>query len=497
MTWVRRRLAGVPTDAASTRDGRGWRASPWTALVIVLAGTYGATLNITALGVALPAIAGDEGGDGGLGVDWVITAYLLGVVVVQSAAAWLADRWGRSRIYSLSLAVFGVGAIACALAPTLPVLVAARFVQGLGGGALMPVGMTLVYERFPPSRRGTALGIWGVGIAGAPAAGPPLGGWLVTAAGWRSVFVVSAAVAAVAFVLATAWLRDSGFAERRRFDRAGWVTLSMAVIGVVVIAREAATVGVTHPAIIIGTLATAALIVGVVWHSRRVDEPIIEFDMFTTPTFTATMIIAGLLAVAQYSRTNYLPVELAVVRDLSAGEIGLLLAPGAVGIAVMMPLGGRLTDRMGARTPTLVGLAIVAWAMWQFAHLGPETSASWIVAVLVAQGAGIGLAFVPTTVTAMNCVPARQAAQASVTTNLTRQTSGAIGIAALGALIVSDLGEIAPTGITADTAQDAYNRIFVVAFWLAVVAFVVAITLPGRNDTRPAANGDEHALRPS
>src|SRR3546814_4952679 len=129
------------------------------------------------MGVALPSVASDLG-TARLDVDWVVTSFLLGVVVVQPATGWMANRWGRRPVYVSSLGVFAVGSAVCVLAPGMEALVAARFVQGVGGGALLPVGMTIIYELFPPHRRGIALGVWGVGIAAAPAAGPPLGGWV-------------------------------------------------------------------------------------------------------------------------------------------------------------------------------------------------------------------------------------------------------------------------------------------------------------------------------
>lgn len=462
----------------------GLRASPWLALAVVLVGSYAAALNTTVIGVALPGVADDLGRSSGPEVDWVITAFLLGVVLVQPATGWWADRCGRAPVYVASLGLFGVGALACALAPNMAALVAGRFVQGIGGGALMPVGMTIVFERFPPHRRGTALGVWGVGIAGAPAAGPPLGGWLVTAAGWRWLFAVFVIVAALAGFLAAWLLRDSGFRERRRLDSVGWAFASLAVVTLVVLSRQAGTWGFDSPLSLGLLVVGASAAVAFLRRSLRRSDAIVDLSMFRTPTFTIAILVSGLLAVAQFARLNFLPVELQVLRGLDAQHVGMLLAPAALGIAVAMPLGGWMADRIGTRVPTLLGLCVVTTTMWALAHLGPEDSEERIVAILVVQGVGTGFASVPTTVAAMNSVPARYTAQASAVKNLDRQLAGVIGVAVLGAVLVADLGAVAPARFEPATAQAAYNNVFMLGFWAALAATALAMLMPGRRVTR-------------
>lgn len=452
-------------------------ASPWLGLGLVLVGSYVVTLNNTVMGVALPSVASDLG-TARLDVDWVVTSFLLGVVVVQPATGWMADRWGRRPVYVSSLGVFAVGSVACAVAPGMEALVAARFVQGIGGGALLPVGMTIIYELFPPHRRGTALGVWGVGIAAAPAAGPPLGGWVVTELGWRWLFAALFVVAVTAAGPAVALLQDVGFREARQLDVVGWVLAGIAVVAVVVVARQAPSWGFTSIPTILGALVGGAAIVLFLRRSFGRDDAIVDLEMFSWPAFTVVILVTAPLALTQFARLNFLPVELQVVRGLDAQEVGLLLAPAAVGVAGAMPLAGWLVDRVGTRVPALLGFGIVASTMWVLGHLEPSMPESRIVMVLVIQGVGTGFAYVPTTVGAMNAVPDRYAAQASAVQNLDRQLAGAIGIAMLGALLVSDLGAVAPSGIDRDAAQAAYNKTFILAFWVAVVGGALSIFLP-------------------
>lgn len=452
--------------------------SAWVALWVVLVGGYCAILNITVISVALPDIEADLGGS--IDVDWVATAFLVGVVFGLPATGWLADRFGRKTVYSACVVVFGIGSMLCAWAPDMPLLVGGRFVQGTGGGALIPVGMTIVLEAFPPERRGTAMGLWGIGTAGAPAAGPVVGGWMVTSVGWRSIFVVFVVLAAVALVFALALLPSSGYRQRRRFDALGWAVASAVTVLAVIAVRQAPSLGGTSPVLWAMAAAVVGLSLWLVVRSLKVSDPIIDFRMFGNWTFNLTVALTAFINVAQYARVNFLAVELQTVRGFDAQYVGLLLAPAAIGVALTGPLGGRLTDRVGARTPVICGLVAIVVSMWMLATLRTDTP-SWEIAVaLVLQGCGIGLANMPVTVASMNSLPQRYVAQGSAITNLTGQFSAAAGAAVFGALLVAQVGNATGEGVPAGAAQEAFNNLFLTAFWVAVVGLLVAFFLPGK-----------------
>lgn len=468
------------------------RSSPWLALGLVLAGSYAAALNLTVIGVALPSIADGLGGTA-LDVDWVVTGFLVGVVVGQPAVGRLADRFGRRDVYLRCLAVFTVGATMCAAAPSMPVLVAGRFIQGLGGGGIIPLSMALVYELFPPHRRGMAMGIWGIGVAGAPAAGPPVGGLLVTNFGWRWVFVTFAVFAAVALVLSWIALRDSGFREPRTLDVRGWVLASVAVVAIVVGSRQIPVWGVTSATTAVVALVGVVASVTFVRHARRTANPVVDLSMFATRAFSLAMVVNALLAITQQARLIYLPVQLQVARDLDAAEVGLIVAPSALGVAAMMPIGGWLTDRVGARVPSVIGFVALAVAAWMFGHFDANDSITSLLVMLFIEGIGGGLVFVPLTVAAMQALPARYVAQASIVTNLTRQMSGAVSVAVLGAILVSQIGAVAPEVATPAT-EPAYNRLFLVTFWLAALGAILAVFLnPEHRRSSTLSDGSEAA----
>ena len=454
---------------------------------VVLVGSYLVVLNTTVLGVALPDIARDLGGQAGIGVDWVITVYLLAVVGVQPVTAWLADRWGQRSLYLASLAVFAAGSVLAALAPTLPTLLAARAVQGTGGGALMPLGMAMVLAVFPPHRRGLVLGIRGVAVMAGPALGPPIGGLLVTAGSWRLIFWALVPIAAIALALGVTLLRDPGTRHRRPLDAGGWL-LAFAGLGLVVVgARQAGAWGLTSAE----TLATLAggivLLTVLVRRSLRRDEPLIEMRLFAIPAFGISVAMVWLVTIVQFARLNFLPVELQVLRDLSAADVGLILAPAAVGVAITMPAGGWLADRIGARVPSLVGLAVMGVTTWQLSQLTPRTPVWTITTILLVQGLGTGLMRIPLNVAGMNALPNRYITQGAALRSLNRQIAGALGTAVLAAVVIVQLGTIAPE-VTTQTeiaaAQAAYNRVFWLGAVLLLPALVGAAFLPGRRKMR-------------
>lgn len=488
----------MPTSSSERSAAAHGRWYPWVVMGVVLAGSYLVVLNTTVLGVALPDIARDLGPGARADADWVITAYLLAVVGVQPATAWLADRLGHKRLYVGCLAAFALGSLLCTLAPTMELLLGARLVQGAGGGALMPLGMAMVLDVFPPHRRGLVLGIRGVAIMAGPALGPPIGGVLVTQASWRWIFGALVPIAVLALALAVRLLRDPGHREHRPLDRVGWL-LAFAGIGLVVVgARQAPDWGLLAPATLVTVLGGAVVLGALAMRSRRIEHPIIEPRLFTVPLYVLSLVMVWLITVVLYARLNFLPVELQVVRGISAQQTGLILIPSALGLALTMATGGWLADRVGARLPTMVGLSVLSVTTWQLATLTPTTPLSWLVVVLLLQGLGSGLMRIPVNVTGMNALANRDITQGAALRSLNRQVAGALAVAVLAALLTVQLGEIAPEVTTAAEvaeAQAAYNSLFRVAFGFVLAALAASVFMPGRRRMRQlqAERADEYA----
>jgi DHA2 family multidrug resistance protein len=399
------------------------------------------------------------------------------------ASSWVADRFGRKRSVIATITVFTVASAMCAAAPSLPFLVFARVVQGVGGGMLIPITMAMVYELFEPEERGQALGIWGVAVMAAPAIGPVLGGTVVSEIGWRWLFLVNVPIGIIAVPLAIRLLRETGRGEPRRLDTAGLVGAGAAIVLLLVGLAEGGIEGFSSPTAIVPLAASVVATIGFVVHSLRTEHPIVDLRILQHPVFARAIVVLVLTMVAQFTRLVYIPLELGTTRDISALTLGMVMLPQAVGVAIAMPISGRLTDRIGARLPTVVGLAVFAGSFWPLAHLSHDTSLVFIAACLFVGGVGTGLAMMPPNIVAMNSVPAPKVSQATALSQVLRQMAAAVGIAVLAAVFAS----LRPTGDISSPANvgatiDAYDTIFLISFVILVIACLLALRLPARRE---------------
>lgn len=455
---------------------------PWIAMGVVLTGTFMVILDTTIVNIALPQIGQELGR--AEGIEWIVTGYLLAVGLVQLATGHLSDRFGKKAAFTVSLALFALGSLLSALAPNLLVLVAFRILQGLGGGAMMPVGLAMMYELFPPDRRGTALGIWGIAAMAAPAMGPVIGGWIATSVSWRWIFAVNVPIGIVGVILARRLLRDVGFREQRRLDWGSWLLAGVSLSALLVAFDRVPDWG--WGSVKFWMLAAAG-VAGLGWFVVRElhsSSPLLEMRMFKVTTFSLTVAIVWLVTSAQFARLVIMPVELQVVRGLNPLQAGLVLAPAALGTAITMPLGGRIADRIGPRIPVTVGLAIIAGAVWLLGHLTPTTPQWQVTVILMVQGLGMGLSLMPNTVAAMNALPARFTSRAAAVRSLNRQIAGSLGVAILATVVTSQIGSLTGSpGLAPDVLQASYNDAFMLTFGAVVVAILLALRLPGREET--------------
>lgn len=468
---------------------------PWVAMGVVLIGTFMVILDTTIVNVALPVMAVDL--DAPTGVEWVVTGYLLAVGMVQPATGWLADRYGRKRVFLVSLGLFAVGSLLAAVSVNLGFLVASRFAQGLGGGAIMPVGLAMIYELFPADRRGAALGVWGIAAMAAPALGPVVGGYLVTAAGWRWLFLINVPIGAVGIVAGMRLLRDVGYRERRSFDLPGLVLAVGALSVLLLTLSRSAETGVASPWTVGGLVVGLFLLWSFVRVERRREHPLIDMTMFTNPTFSLTIAIVWLITLAQFARLVFIPLELIGIRGFSALDVGLMLAPAAVATASTMPLGGRLADRVGPRVPVSLGLALISLGVFFQSRFAVDTPVWAMITAFCIQGLGTGLAMMPNTLAAMDSVTANLVAQASSVRSLNRQIAGALSVAVLTSVVVAQLGVLEASGVDPQLAQDAYNQVFLIATFSGAAAFVASFWLPGKEETmrlRSVRSSEQHPI---
>jgi EmrB/QacA subfamily drug resistance transporter len=468
---------------------------PWVSMGAVLFGTFVVALDQTMVTIALPRIGTELNALGG--IDLVMSAYLLALGVVQPTMGWLADQFGRKRVFLASLGVFTAGSLLSGLAPDLPLLVVARILQGVGGGAIFPVGMAMIYEQVPPGRRGLAMGIWSLGIATAPALGPLVGGLIVTTLGWRWLFFVNVPIGLLGVLVGARVLRFAGFRESRRFDTVGFGLVTVGLASVLYTVSEANTWGWTSPQTLLIGGAGVLLLATWVVHQLRVREPLIDLRMFAIPAYSAAMLLtAGMIAITM-ARLVFLPLQLVLVHRLTELEVGLLLTPAALAQAVGAPLAGALTDRIGARLPVLLGLVAMTLAAFLFANVTLATPLLVIAAIVGLQGLGNGLALTPNQVAGMNALPQNLLARGTAIRSTTRQVAASFSIAILTAFLAVRVGALEPPATVEEQLADlsGYNEVFLVCAMIGLVCLAIALRyVPGREEMsrNTSARATEH-----
>lgn len=392
-------------------------------------------LDTTIVNIGLPAIgAGLRVGTRGL--EWTVDAYTLVLAGLLITSGALADRVGRRRVFRLGLVVFAAASVACAVAPSIGVLVAARVLQGVGGSMLSPVALAIVVNVMTdPRERARAIGVWAAVFGVSMAAGPLVGGALVAAGGWRSLFWVNVPVVAVALALTARYVPESRSERPRRLDVPGQLLLIVLVGGSVALLIEGPHLGWGSPAAVTGyaVVAVAALAFGRV-ETRRA-EPLIDPRLFRRPPFAAAVAGAVVVFVALSATLLLNTLYLQHARGMTALAAGLVTLPMAVAATVCAPLSGVLVGRVGPRPPLLLAGAFIAAGGLCLLGLDDGTGTAYLSLAYLLIGVGFGFANAPITNTAVSGLPPARAGVAGGITSTARQLGSALGIALAGSLI--------------------------------------------------------------
>ncbi|MBU3064264.1 MFS transporter [Nocardia sp. NEAU-G5] len=448
------------------------------ALTAICIGFLMITLDATIVNVALPAIQDTIGVSRGA-LQWVADAYTVALAAVLLTAGTVADRRGARQVFLIGLVVFVVSSAMCALSTNMTVLIAARLLQGVGAAGLLPPSLTLIVHEFPdPSRRAQALGIWG-GMSGIGlTVGPVLGGLAVATIGWRAIFLVNVPVGLATIVLTVRTVSETPRQPGASFDWTGQL-LSIVALGTLAAGLiEVGQLGWSHPMVV--TLLVTGLVAGAVFvlAEHRTEAPMLPLRVFSSHRFSIANGIGLLFNFCLYGSLLCIPLYPQQSRHQSALAAGLLLVPMTAIVGLNAFCGGKLTAKVGARIPMLLGASAGVVGAVLLAFLGDNTSLAWFFAGSVVFGF-ISLAMPSMTSVAMQALPASQAGMASGVLNAARQTGSALGIALLGSLL--------------STGGSAIHRPFVVV----AIAFGVTalLALPATADVRRAGQSGRAPAR--
>ena len=408
-----------------------------TALTLVAAylGLFVGLIDANAINLALPAIRTDLGG-GISGAQWTIDAYNITFAAVLLTAGLLGDKFGRRALLRIGLVTFIAASLACALAPTLPLLLAARAVQGVGAAVMLPQGLAITAAAFPdPIERARATAAWAIAAAMSTAIGPILGGVLTDSLGWRYIFWLNAPVGLIALLMAYRYLPESRDPDAANFDVPGQ-TLAMFGLGVLTIVLVEGRTMAPAWTVALAVVAVAG-IAAFIWSQRQARHPMLPLDLFRSSrlvaaliaTFTMTFGIYGLLLVNSFAFQQQ--------RGASALATALWFLPMPVAYLIFIPPVNALAHRTGPRLPIAGGLVLMASGMALYAAAGPQADVWLIELSFVLAGAGLAVTTGPAVGLAMSAVPVQRAGLASGVVNLARLVGITVGVAVLGSAMAS------------------------------------------------------------
>jgi MFS transporter, DHA2 family, methylenomycin A resistance protein len=416
------------TTTAAARE----TATPAFALTAAVLGFFVVTLDAVVVNVALPSIRGALGG-GIAGLQWVVDGYTLLFAALLLSSGSLADRIGARRAFGIGMALFIVASVACGAAPTLGLLVAARFIQGTAAAVIMPASLTLISQAYPDRvKRGRAVAIWALGGAVASTSGPVLGG-LLTLVDWRLIFFINLPAGAIALLA----LRRAAVSPRRPapIDWLGQITAVVAMGSLTFGAIEAGSGGLTAPRVLAAFVVAVLSVIAFVLTQARGTHPMVPLDMFGTRTFRIALGTGFAFMVGYYGLPFVFSLYLQSVRSLSAFATGVTFLPMMLIGLALTPFSARIVERYGARLPIVFGLLSMTVGLGTLALL-PIAAPLWLLSVLmVLVGLGGPLTMPPMTAVLLNHVPAQETGTASGVFNTSRQVGGALSVAAFGALL--------------------------------------------------------------
>ncbi len=482
---------------------------------VVILGTFMTILDTTIVNVAINDLT-KEFNSSLATIQWVSTGYMLALATVIPLTGWAADRFGTKRLYIISIGLFLIGSAASGAAWSAESLIFFRVLQGLGGGMIMPAGMTILTHQAGPQRMGRVMGLVGVPMLLGPILGPILGGFFVDEVSWRWIFYVNIPVGAVALVAAQRFLEKD---ESKAHHKLDWLGLALLSPGLAVfvfgLAETASEGGFGSAKTVVPVLVGLALVGAFVMHARRAAAPLIDVKLFQRRTVGASALTTFLFGTAFFGTMFLVPLYLQVVRGVSAFDSGLLLIPQGVGAMIMMPIAGRLTDRTGAGRIVLVGVALVAVGMFSLAHVS-ETTSFWFIGVaLFVNGLGMGSTMMPAMSAAMRTLQRDEVARATSGLNVVQRVGGSIGTALLAVVLTNQLADKLPgagggeSGLSAmasaspatrDQVLPALGDAFAHTFWWSFViialALIPAYFLPREKPAPFAAPGPGGAAAP-
>ena len=445
--------ATLPMDdatAAQAASDRVWkpRANPWAIALTVTLATFMEVLDSSIANVALPHISGALGASEDE-ATWVLTSYLVSNAIILPASAYLIGFIGRKRFYMICVVLFGVSSMLCGLAPSLPLLIFFRVLQGAGGGGLAPSEQAILADTFAPQKRGQAFALYGFAVVCAPAIGPTLGGWITDNYNWRWIFFINVPVALLSLYLTNRLVEDPPHIKRAVAKaRLGGLNLDYFGFGLLatgfgslefILDKGQEDDWFGSPVITIFTiLCVVSLVTLVVWELYQLKikkRPILNLTLFKRRTFAIPFVLMFVLGFTLYGTTVLIPQMVQTLLGYTAELAGLVISPGAFCILLMMPLVGILVGKVDARYLICYGFVMLSISMLVMHTFSLGSSFSYIMWVRVLQASGLAFLFIPINTISYAGTSREQSNDVAGLTNLARNIGGSTGTAFVATML--------------------------------------------------------------
>jgi EmrB/QacA subfamily drug resistance transporter len=414
---------------------------------VVVLGAIMSILDITVVNVALPTFQEEFGTpDDPVAyshVAWTVTGYTLALATVIPLTGWAADRFGTKRLYMTAILLFTAGSALCATAWDINVLIAFRVLQGLGGGMLMPLGMTIMTRAAGPHRMGRLMAILGVPMLLGPIMGPILGGWLIEAASWHWIFLINVPLGFAALIYAWFVLEKDSPEPSESFDFLGMALMSpglaLFLFGVSSLPAEGGDFG--EPRVWVSMLVGVLLMLAFVWHSFRPAHPLLDLRLFNNRNLAVSVVMMFMFAAAFFGGLLLVPTYFQQIRGESTLDAGLLVAPQGIGAMVTMPIAGRLVDKMPVGRIVPFGLLGIIIGMFGLTQVTATTPYPQLIVTLFVMGLGMGATMMPTFTSALKTLANHEVARGSTLLNITQQVSSSCGVALMSVVLTNQLND--------------------------------------------------------
>jgi DHA2 family multidrug resistance protein len=429
------------THRLTEAEEHAWKpkANPWTIAGSVMLATFMVVLDSSVANVALPHIAGslsastDES-------TWVLTSYLVANAIMLPAAGWIARRIGRKKLLLISILLFTLASLLCGVALTMPMLIVARVLQGIGGGGMQPLAQSILLESFPPRQHGTAMAAFGVGVIVAPIIGPTLGGWITDSYSWRWIFYINLPIGILALIMVNLYVEDPPYL-RKAFHGAidylgfGLMALWLGTLQLVLDKGQEAD-WFAAPWICWTAAASTLALVAFIVRELTDRDPIVQLRIFRDRNFAMGTLITCTYGFVLYAATAMLPLFLQTLMGYSALQSGLSVSPRGLGAMASMVMVGLLVRKFDARLLMAFGFALLGASTWMLGNISLEIGMSSVVVPNILNGFAMGFIFVPLTTITLSRLRKQEMGNATGIYNLVRSVGGSIGISVVMAMLV-------------------------------------------------------------